>query len=71
MKQKQDGYVMGGINLTSYPRDILAEIAENFRDTSRPITVIFEDGRKEVCEVRHDRQGQPRRRHGHRLEGKE
>ena len=65
------GLVMGGINLTSYPRDLLSEIEENFRDTSRPITIIFEDGKKEVCEVRSDRRGQPRRGHGHRLEGKE
>ena len=62
------GLVMGGINLTSYPRDLLSEIEENFRDTSRPITIIFEDGKKEVCEVRSDRRGKPRRgqpRRGH------
>lgn len=65
------GLVMGGINLTSYPRDLLSEIEENFRDNSRPITIIFEDGRKEVCEARSDRRGQPRRGTSHSIEGKE
>ena len=45
------GLVMGGINLTSYPRDILSEIAENFRDTERTFTFIFEDGHKDVIKL--------------------
>ena len=45
------GLVMGGIILTSYPRDILSEIAENFRDTEREFTFIFEDGHKDVIKL--------------------
>ena len=45
------GLVMGGINLTSYPRDILSEIAGNFRDTGRTFTFIFEHGHKEVIKL--------------------
>ena len=48
---KSTGLVMGGINLTSYPRDILSEIAENFRDTERTFTFIFEDGHKDVIKL--------------------
>ena len=42
---------MGGINLTCYPGDILSEIAENFRDTERTFTFIFEDGHKDVIKL--------------------
>ena len=45
------GLVMGGINLTSYPRDLLSEIEENFRDTERTFTFIFEDGHKDVIKL--------------------
>lgn len=64
------GLVMGGINLTSYPRDLLSEIEENFRDTSRPITIIFEDGKKKS--VRCDQTGGGNPAEGmNRLEGRE
>lgn len=45
------GLVMGGINLTSYPRDMLSEIAENIRDTERTFTFIFEDGHKDMIKL--------------------
>ena len=45
------GLVMGGINLTCYPGEILSEIAEDFRDTERTFTFIFEDGHKDVIKL--------------------